>query len=120
MRLFPSCPECGSVIPTTCSDAPIRFCVGEGEVRTIRRSQEAQMLRFLSRAAPYKPVKEEMFAGMGRCLQVTRILARLRHKWGIPVLREDHSKAQGRGTYGRYYLGDGVRVWEPDDAEGEG
>ncbi|MEP7222551.1 MAG: hypothetical protein ABI673_07785 [Novosphingobium sp.] len=63
-------------------------------------------------------MKAEVHAGLGGCLQITRILARLRgRKWRIPVMRDNIPKVGGRGTYGRYYLGPEVKVWEPGAAE---
>jgi hypothetical protein len=113
MSVFPTCIHCSSTLVPIISDAAICVSVDGQTPFTIPRSQEAQAVRFLWQMRPNTVVGDDVYQALGKCRQVSRVFARLRRKWKIPVERDDVPKGTKSGTYGRYYLGHNVQVWEP-------
>ena len=114
VAVFPRCECCGRLRVDPVSDAPICFRSTSGEVRTISRSQNAQLLRFLWKMRPHCVVVEHMILATGKCFQYSRALDALRNKFGIMIVCEDADKATKPGKYGLYRLSDAVEVWEPE------
>ena len=99
------------------SDDPIWVQIGDSDPQLIPRGQLAALLRFLpSYESGESVVMEHMSFALGGCYKIDQILSALRNDLGIPIPCDLVPKKTKPGTYGLYYLGQGVRRWEPSKA----
>lgn len=110
IAVFPLCPDCGHRRVPPVPDAPVCVQVGNETIVNIPRSQEAAVIRFMAQTD--KPVLwDHLYQAIGS-QEVSRCLARLRQKWGIPILCARIPKDAKPGIKGAYYLAPDVKILE--------
>lgn len=114
---FPICPCCGSFDIRPERDAPICFQENGKPVSVIPRSQAAAYVRFVSRA-PGLVLNKHLYRALGDSDQYSRTLDTIWDRYG-PLIHSTHfPKQSGPGVFAAYSIGEGFRVWEPEDEGG--
>ena len=114
---FPICPHCGAFDIAPTSDGPICFQREAGGPIVIPRSQAATLVRFVSRA-PGKVITKHLYRAFGDSDQYSRALDTIWGRYG-ELLRSEHiPKKRESGVFAAYSIGEGFRVWEPEEAGG--
>jgi len=114
---FPVCSCCGTPKVPVVDDREIWCQIKNQQPFLIPKGQCAQCLRFLNSKHGKRVLAQHLYLALGNCMQVSRVLDTLRHRYLIPILCDHVRKQTNQGTYGQYYLGKEVRIWEPGGGE---
>ena len=104
------------------SDAPQGYALTR-DSQTIRATvsapQKAQMLRFLFTMRGHSVDWDALSQAINGSHEVSRCIDSLRGL-GIPILCQHKRSPNGKGTFGVYWLGEGVEPWSPVSARQSG
>ena len=104
------------------SDAPQGYALTRGGQTihaTLNAPQKAQMLRFLLDMKGHSVDWDALSQAINGSHEVSRCLDSLR-RLGIPIHCQHKRSPNGKGTFGVYWLGEGVEPWNPDSVPQSG
>ena len=113
------CPECHRCRVERARKDPICYRVGDGPAQTSGRNQDSAILRTFAEHPGEKLPFDALYQALGGSPEAYRTIHSLRTKRRIQVICEMAPKSRGSGDYGVFYLGEGVKVWEPGEDGGD-